>query len=190
MAKVVTRPATYDDLMKVPDHLVAEIVEGELHTSPRPSGPHGRAMGAAFSRIARAFDDGEGGPGGWWIAVEPEIHLNADVFVPDVAGWRRERVPEYLSGLAWKVAPDWVCEILSPSTARFDRIRKLPRYAQHQVGWAWLIDPALQSLEIYRLQRGQWVLTSTHEGDEVIRPEPFEAVDFPLGSLWLHPVSA
>lgn len=190
MAKTVTRPATYEDLLKVPDHFIAEIVEGELYTSPRPSGPHGRALGAAFRVIANAFDDGDGGPGGWWIAIEPEIHLGRDVFVPDVAGWRRERVPEFLSGLAWEVAPDWVCEVLSPSTARFDRIRKLPKYAEHQVAWAWLVDPALQTLEIYRLERGQWVLASTHEGDDVIRPEPFDAVDFPLGALWLNPPSA
>jgi Uma2 family endonuclease len=108
----MTRPATYEDLMKVPDHLIAEIVEGELHTSPRPSGPHERAMGTTFRRIANAFDDGDGGPGGWWVAIEPEIHLGPDVFVPDVARWRRERVPEYLTGTAWEVAPDWVCEVL------------------------------------------------------------------------------
>jgi Uma2 family endonuclease len=190
MAKTMTRPATYEDLIKVPDHLVAEIVEGELYTSPRPSGAHGRAMGVAFGVLVRRFDDGDGGPGGWWIAVEPEVHLGRDVFVPDVAGWRRERVPEYSSGPAWQVAPDWICEVLSPSTARFDRIVKLPKYAQHQVAWAWLVDPALQTLEIYRLEHGQWVLTATHAGDEVIRPEPFDAVDFPLGSLWLNPTSA
>ena len=190
MAKTVTRPATYEDLLKVPDHLIAEIVEGELYTSPRPSGPHGRAMSVVDRRIGVAFDDGDGGPGGWWIAIEPEIHLGRDIFVPDVAGWRRERVPEYLTGLAWEVAPDWVCEVLSPSTARFDRIRKLPKYAEHQVAWAWLVDPAIQTLEIYRLERGQWVVASTHEGDDVIRPAPFDAVDFPLGALWLNPTSA
>lgn len=186
MAKTVTRPATYEDLLKVPDHLVAEIVEGELYASPRPSGAHGRAMGAVFSALVRKFDEGDGGPGGWWIAVEPEIHLDRDVFVPDIAGWRRERVPEYASGPAWEVAPDWVCEVLSPKTARFDRIVKLPKYAQHQVAWAWLIDPQLQTLEIFRLRNGQWVLAATHAGDEVIRPEPFDAVDFSLGSLWLN----
>lgn len=190
MAKVETRPATYEDLMKVPDHLVAEIVEGELYTSPRPSGPHERSMGAIFKRIGVAFDDGEGGPGGWWIAVEPEMHLGRDVLVPDVAGWKRERVPEYLSGAAWEVAPDWACEVLSPSTARFDRIVKLPKYAVHGVAWAWLVDPALQSLEVYRLVERQWTLTSTHSGDEMIRAEPFAAIEFPLGALWLNAPAA
>jgi Uma2 family endonuclease len=190
MAKVVTRPATYEDLMKVPDHLVAEIVEGELHTSPRPSGPHARAITAIDRRIGVAFDDGDGGPGGWWIAVEPELHLGTDVLVPDLAGWRRARVPEYLSGAAWEVAPDWVCEVLSPKTARFDRIVKLPKYGQHEIEWAWVVDPSLQTLEVYRLEQGRWTLLSTHEGDDVIRAGPFDAVDFPLGALWLHPPSA
>jgi Uma2 family endonuclease len=185
MAKAVTRPATYEDLLKVPDHLVAEIVEGELYTWPRPSGRHERAMGAVYTAIRRAFDDGRDGPGGWWIAVEPELHLGHDALVPDVAGWRRDRVPEYASGAAWEIAPDWVCEVLSPSTARFDRIVKLPKYAQHGVAWAWLVDPSLQTLEIFRLVEGRWSLESTHAGDEVIRAEPFAAVEFLLGDLWL-----
>ena len=171
--------------MKVPDHLVAEIVEGELRTSPRPSGPHARAITAIDRRIGVAFDDGRGGPGGWWIAVEPEIHLDRDVMVPDVAGWRRDRVPEYLTGAAWEVSPDWVCEVLSPSTARFDRIVKLPKYAQHRVEWAWLVDPALHTLEGFHLVDERWALTSTHASDDVIRAEPFEAVELMLGELWL-----
>ncbi len=168
--------------MKVPDHLVAEIVEGELHTSPRPSGPHARAITGIDRRIGSAFDDGDGGPGGWWIAVEPEMHLGRDILVPDLAGWRRDRVPEYLSGAAWEIAPDWVCEVLSPSTARFDRI---PKYAQYEIAWAWLVDPALQTLEVFRLVQEQWTLTSTHSGDEAVRAEPFAAVEFPLAALWL-----
>jgi Uma2 family endonuclease len=186
MANTLTRPATYEDLMKVPDHLVAEIVEGELHTAPRPSGPHARAITAIDRRIGLAFDDGDGGPGGWWIAIEPEMHLGRDVLVPDLAGWKRERVPEYLSGAAWEVAPDWVCEVLSPSTARFDRIVKLPKYAQHEVAWTWLVDPSLQTLEVFRLVQGQWTLTSTHSGDKGVHAEPFGAIEFPLGALWLN----
>lgn len=171
--------------MQVPEHLVAEIVAGELHTSPRPSGPSARAITAIDRRIGLAFDDGHGGPGGWWIAVEPEMHLGQDVLVPDLAGWRRDRVPEYLSGAAWTIGPDWVCEVLSPSTARFDRIVKLPKYAQHAVAWAWLVDPALQTLEVFGLVQGQWTLTSTHSGDNSVRAEPFAAIAFPLSALWL-----
>ena len=190
MAKPLRQPATYDDLLRVPDHLIAEIVEGELYGSPRPAGPHERAMGAVFKWIGLLFDDGEGGPGGWWIAVEPEVHIGADVFVPDVAGWKRERVPEYLGGTAWEMAPDWVCEVLSPKTARLDRVVKLPRYAQHAIPWAWIVDPSMQTLEVYRLEQGRWVLISTHEGNDVIHAEPFGTVDFPLGRLWVNPPAA
>ena len=190
MSKVLTRPATYEDLLKVPDHLIAEIVEGELHTSPRPSGPHARAISAVDRHIGMRFDDGQGGPGGWWIAVEPELHLGRDVLVPDVAGWRRDRVPEYLTGTAWEIAPDWICEVLSRSTARFDRIVKLPKSAQHEIAWAWLVDPALQTLEVFRLVQGQWTLTSTHSGEEMIRAEPFEAIEVPLGVFWIAPPAA
>lgn len=190
MSKVLTRPATYEDLLRAPEHLIAEIVEGELHTAPRPSGPHARAISAIDRRIGTAFDDGNGGPGGWWIAVEPEMYLGRDIFVPDLAGWRRERVEEFLSGAAWETPPDWVCEVLSPKTARFDRAVKLPEYTQHRVAWAWLVDPASQTLEIYRLVDGKWLLAATHAGDEIIRPAPFDAVDFPLGSLWLNPTPA
>ncbi len=190
MTKTLTRPATYEDLLKVPDHLVAEIVEGELYTSPRPSGPHARAITAIDRRIGVAFDDGDGGPGGWWIAVESEMHLGIDILVPDLAGWKRERVPQYLSGSAWEIAPDWVCEVLSPKTAKFDRIVKLPKYAEHRVAWAWVVDPALHTLEVYRLVSGKWALTSTHAGDDSIQAEPFDDVEFPLGSLWLTPLPA
>ena len=110
--------------------------------------------------------------------------------MPDVCGWRRERVPYYESGPAWLVAPEWVCEVLSPFTAEFDRAHKLPAYAHHGVEWAWLVDPAFQSLEIYRRQGDAWLLVATHDGDEVIRAQPFETIDFPLGSLWLTPPSA
>jgi Uma2 family endonuclease len=184
MAKTSPRPATYDDLLKAPDHLIAEIVEGELHTSPRPSGRHERAMGGVYSHLRPHFDEG-GTPGGWWIAAEPELHLGGDIFVPDVAGWRRDRVPDYSDGPFWEVRPDWVCEVLSPSTARFDRVVKLPKYAQHGIPWAWLVDPALQTLEIYRLAGGQWTIVATHAGDAIVHAEPFDAMALPLASLWL-----
>jgi Uma2 family endonuclease len=179
------RHATYDDVLNAPDHLIAEIVDGELHTSPRPQGRHGRAMGGIHARLHRAFDDGEGGPGGWWMAIEPELHLGPDVMVPDVCGWRRDRVPEYDPGPAWEIAPDWVCEVLSPSTGRYDRMRKLPAYARHQVDYAWLVDPVQRTVEVFRLDRGQWKLLAVHGGDEAARMEPFEAMEFPLATLWL-----
>jgi Uma2 family endonuclease len=185
MSKVLKQPATYEDLLKVPDHLRAEIVEGELYTSPRPSGAHERAMSAISRFIGTRFDDGDGGPGGWWIAVEPEVHLSLDVFVPDLAGWRRERVPTPSAGPAWDVEPDWVCEVLSPSTHLLDRTRKLPLYAKYGVMHAWVVNPQDKSLEVYRRVEGWFALVAAHSGDEVARIQPFDAIEFPLSRLWL-----
>jgi len=183
--KVAKRPATYEDLLQVPDNLVAEIVEGELYASPRPGGAHGRAEGAIHSRLRFFFDDG-GGPGGWWIADEPELHLGSDVLVPDVCGWRRSRVPTYpVTGAAATIAPDWICEVLSPRTGILDRTRKLPAYARHGVAYAWLVDPPLRTIDVYRLIDGRWSLLVTHGGDETARIEPFEQIEFPLATLWV-----
>jgi Uma2 family endonuclease len=126
MPEAVLCGATYDDLLKVPDHLVAEIVEGELFTSPRPAVPHGHT---SLALAARLFSFGAG-PGGWWILIEPELHLGSDVLVPDIAGWRRQRVPYLPQTAAIEIAPDWICEVVSPATGGLDRLRKLPRYAE------------------------------------------------------------
>ena len=184
MAKTAERPATYEDLLKVPDHLIAELIDGELYASPRPAHRHMRAASKLNRKLGEAFDDDDGGARGWWIAIEEEVHLGPDVFVPDLAGWRRERVPELPPGLYWEVVPDWICEVVSPTTKRLDRIRKLPRYAMHGVGHAWMLDPIERGLEIYRLVEGHWSLIAVHEGDEIVRAEPFEAIELPLSILW------
>ena len=184
MAKTAERSATYEDLLKVPDNLIAEIVDGELFASPRPASRHMRTAARLLRKLGDAFDDDDRGARGWWIAIEEEIHLNGEVFVPDLAGWRRERVPEQPAGLYWEIVPDWVCEVVSPSSARLDRIRKLPRYAAHQVRHAWIVDPFARTLEIYRLVEGQWLLVGTHEGDDVVRAEPFDSIELSLSSLW------
>jgi Uma2 family endonuclease len=184
VAKTAQRPATYEDLLKVPDNLIAEIIEGELFTSPRPAGPHERALGAIHSRLRDLFDDGDG-PGGWWISVEPELHLDGNVLVPDVCGWRRERVGAHpVAGAAATIAPDWICEVLSPRTGILDRTRKLPSYARHEVEYAWIVDTSLRTVEVFRLMDGRWVLITVHGGDEPARIEPFEAVEFPMARLW------
>lgn len=178
------RPATYDDLVKVPDHLVAEILEGDLYATPRPAAPHALAASALGVEIGAPFHSGRGGPGGWWILFEPELHLGPDVVVPDLAGWRRSTLPQIPNAPAIAVAPDWVCEILSPSTEAMDRVPKLRIYARERVSHLWLVNPQSFTLEVLRLDQGQWVVAATHDGDQVVRAEPFDAVPLELFRLW------
>jgi Uma2 family endonuclease len=178
------RPATYEDLEKLPDNFVAEIVNGELHASPRPAPPHASAGSVVGGTLVPPFHLGRGGPGGWWILLEPELHLAGDVLVPDWAGWRRARMPHLPKIAYFPLAPDWVCEILSPSTSQLDRARKLAVYAREQVPHAWLIDPLAGTLEVLRLEHGRWTILATHAGAEVVRAEPFADIDLELSSLW------
>lgn len=184
MSRPAERVADYRDVLAAPPHLVAELVDGELHTHPRPAPRHANAGSTLGMRIGNPFSQGEGGPGGWWILDEPECHLGRDVLVPDLAGWRRNRMPS-LPDTAWfELPPDWICEVLSPGTARLDRVRKLPIYAHHGVAHAWLIDPDQRTLEAYELSGGRWLLIGSHAEDEVIRVPPFDAVELPLDKLW------
>jgi len=183
------RPATYDDLVKLPDNLVAEIVDGELHASPRPALPHADAGSALGGVLMPAFGWGRGGPGGWWIVDEPELHLGTDVLVPDLAGWRRARVPHRPDTPYVAIPPDWTCEILSPSTVQIDRARKLGIYAREGVGHAWLVDPEARMLEAFRCEAGRWVLLGAHFGNAVVRAEPFAEIDLELALLWAEPAS-
>jgi Uma2 family endonuclease len=165
--------------------MVAEIVDGELYASPRPGKPHARASTMLGGVLAVRFDGGDGGPGGWWIIDEPELHLGNDVLVPDIAGWRRERVPAYPDAGRCEIAPDWICEIVSPRTAALDRVRKLPRYASYGVQYAWIVDPEARSLEVYRERDGRFALENAFEGDARVRAEPFDAIELDLSSIWL-----
>ena len=178
------RPATYEDLVKLPDNLVAEIVNGELHASPRPAPPHARAGSLIGGLIVPPFDLGRGGPGGWWILLEPELHLAGDVLVPDWAGWRRTRMPHLPKTAYFPLAPDWVCEVLSPSTAMLDRARKLAIYARERVSHAWLIEPDAATLEVLRLENGHWTILAAHYGAEILHAEPFDNIELELSSLW------
>jgi Putative restriction endonuclease len=181
------RPATYDDLEKVPDGFVAEIAGGELHASPRPAFPHAVAGSALGGLIVPPFSWGRGGPGGWWIVYEPELHLGPDVLVPDWAGWRRVRMPHRPDTPYCSVAPDWLCEIVSPSTAAFDRVNKLAIYAREAVPHAWLIDPIARTLEVLALKAGLWTVIATQAGDGFVRAEPFDAIELELARLWGEP---
>ena len=184
------RKATYEDLMNVPDHLVAEIIDGELIASPRPASPHALASSALGASLMGPFHFGTGGgPGGWWILDEPELHLGKDVVVPDLAGWRRERMRVLPRVAAFEMAPDWVCEVVSPGTARMDRVSKMAIYAREKVGHLWLVDPLVQTLEVYRLEAEHWVVSSTHAGAEGVRAEPFEAVELEMSRWWLPPAA-
>jgi len=178
--QLATQPTLYEFLEALPENLVGEILNGQLHTQPRPSGPHGQVALDLAIRVGGPYGKGIGGPGGWWICPEPEVHFvrDTEVAVPDLAGWRRERMPDLPEGHRFDVVPDWVCEILSPSTKRKDREDKMPLYARYGVRYAWLIDPVEYTLEVYRLEVGAWVEVGRFTGaDQVVAP-PFEAVSF------------
>jgi Uma2 family endonuclease len=178
------RPATYEDLEKLPPNMVAEIVDGELWASPRPAPRHAIAFSRLSNRLGPPFDEGRGGPGGWLILGEPELHLGAHVVVPDLAGWRRARFPGIPDTAYFTAVPDWVCEVISPSTATLDRAKKLRIYAGARVPHAWIVDPLARTLEVMRLENGRWSIVATHDRDEAVRAEPFEALELDLQALW------
>ena len=174
--------------MQVPDHRVAEIVAGELYASPRPASPHARAASSLYQDVT-PFDrraGGPGGPGGWWILFERELHLGSDILVPDIAGWRHERMPVIPNVPHFELAPDWLCEVVSPSTGRLDRVHKMPAYAREKVAHAWLIDLLARTLELYRLANSHWMLLGTHGDTERVHAEPFDAIEIDLGRWWLE----
>jgi Uma2 family endonuclease len=176
--------ATYEDVLSAPENKVAEILDGELFLSPRPALPHARAASKLGGLLDGPFDDGRDGPGGWLLLDEPELHFGADVVVPDLAGWRRERLPAVPDAPWLSLAPDWACEVLSPSTVRIDRGRKLRIYAEVGVAWLWLLSPLEQTLEVLRLGEGAWTIAAVHSGRTVVRAQPFDAVEIALGALW------
>jgi len=176
----------YDELCRLPEGVTGEILAGELHVQPRPSGRHGLAGRALNVDLGGPFDFARGGPGGWWIIPEPEVHFvrDTELAVPDLAGWRRERMPAVPDGHRFEVVPDWVCEILSPATQRRDRAVKLPLYGRYGVPYAWLVDPDAHTLEAYELSEGRWTLIATLQEDDLVRVPPFDAIEFALSDLW------
>ena len=178
------RRATYQDVLDAPAHRVAEIVGGRLHTHPRPAMPHALASSQLGFELGGPFHKGRGGPGGWWIVFEPELHLDDDILVPDLAGWRRERMPEVPDTAYLTLAPDWACEVLSPSTRKLDLQGKRPIYAREGVEHLWLVDPTDRTLDAFELRQGQWVLIGSAQDDEPVSLPPFDAITFSLGELW------
>jgi Uma2 family endonuclease len=179
------RLATYAHLEAVPSHLVAEIINGELRTMPRPAPKHAKTSSVLGMVIGSPYGLGVGGPGGWMILDEPELHLGPDVLVPDLAGWRLERMPELPETAYFELAPDWVCEVLSISSAAADRAEKMPIYARENVQFSWLIDPILKTLEVFILNSDRrWLLAAVHRGEARVRAEPFDAIELDLALLW------
>jgi Uma2 family endonuclease len=184
MGDPAKRRATYEDLLAVPKNLVAEIIHGALVTTPRPASLHARATSRLGAELDGPFDRGRGGPGGWILLDEPELHLHGDILVPDLAGWRREHMPELPDATAFELAPDWICEVLSPSTAATDRAEKLPIYAREQVAHVWLVDPVARTLEACHLENGHWVLLGAWRDAAKVRVAPFDAFELELAGLW------
>ena len=189
-SRLVVDPARkidpYAELAALAPQLVGEVVEGVLHTQPRPSPRHAHASSVLGEELGPPFRRGRGGPGGWILLDEPELHLGprTDVLVPDLAGWRKERVAELPEADYFVVAPDWVAEVLSPSTLRLDRGAKLGIYRREGVRHVWLVDPVARTLEVFRLTGDVYGWVATHEGDAVVRAEPFDAIELQLGLLW------
>lgn len=177
------KPATYADLETLPPNEVGELIAGVLYASPRPATPHGRAASELYAELRNPFGRGRG-PGDWLFLIEPELHLDRDVLVPDLAGWRRERMPKMPRVPAITLAPDWLCEVLSPSTAALDRDRKMTVYARAGVGHVWLVDPEARTLEVFRLDASHYVALATHAGEATVRAEPFDALALELRVLW------
>lgn len=186
-AQIARKPSLYEQLCALPEGVRGEIINGQLRTQPRPSGPHALATSRLGGDIEGPYGRGRGGPGGWWIIDEPEIHFVRDleVEVPDIAGWRRERMPRLPDGHRFEVVPDWICEVLSPSTKSTDREEKMPIYARFGVQHAWLVDPKTRTLEAYRLSAGAWFPLGVFRDDDEVSVAPFEATVVRLLDLWV-----
>jgi Uma2 family endonuclease len=184
MADTAHKPATYADLEAVPDHLVAEIIFGSLVTHPRPMSGHIRASSRLGMVLGGPFDLGQGGPGGWVFLDDPQLHLGDHVVVPDLAGWRQERFPNVPEIVGIEVSPDWICEVLSESTERYDRSEKRLIYAKAGVRYLWLVDPRVRVLEAFVLVKDRWQLVAVVTGRELVAVPPFESHQFSLSALW------
>jgi Uma2 family endonuclease len=173
----------------LPNTLTGQVIGGRLVVMPRPAPPHIRASAALTKQLGAPFDDGDDGPGGWWILPEPELALTVDPdfnpVVPDLAGWRRARMPHLPTTASFTMVPDWVCEVLSPGTEVHDRAEKMPFYARAGVEHAWLVDPEAHTLEAFRRDGEVFRPMGTWRGDARVRVEPFAAAELNLARLWV-----
>jgi Uma2 family endonuclease len=191
MIPPVTTPARkVDDLIAelaaLPGNVKGEIIDGVLYTQPRPRPRHARFASALERYVGGPFDLDDDGPGGWVILVEPGIELpGAPEVAPDLAGWRRERFKWPEEDQPLRLAPDWVCEVLSPSNKTYDRSVKFPFYARMGIEWLWIVEPREHTVDVQRLVQGNWTASGKFSGADAARLEPFAAVEIPLGRLWV-----
>lgn len=183
-SSLIKRAATHEDLVTLPEYVVGEIIDGELWASPRPAPRHAQASSVLGAELIGPFFRGIGGPGGWWILDEPELHVGGDILIPDLAGWRRERMPKLPDEAYFTLPPDWVCEVLSPGTAQLDLARKLPKYGRLGVPYAWIVDPLNRHVEPFRREGDAWTLVAVPPGGTA-RIEPFAEVELDLDALWV-----
>ncbi|MGA2223879.1 MAG: Uma2 family endonuclease [Syntrophobacteraceae bacterium] len=186
MVQPAEKKATYDDLYNIPENMIGEIIDGELITTPRPAARHSYTASVLGFELGPPFQIGRNGPGGWVILHKIEIMMGENLLVPDLTGWRRERFPGLPKENWISVPPDWVCEILSPSTVRVDKIRKMPVYARHEVPYVWLIDPVSKTLDVFKLESGKWVWQCAFVENDKVRAEPLHEVEIELGNLWIE----
>ncbi len=184
MAEPAKRNATYADIEALPEHVIGEILYGTLVTQPSPSMPHGAAQSALSGELSRPFQKGKGGPGGWVFVTVPELHISGHVLVPDIGGWKRERMPAVPKTAHVNIAPDWICEILSESTEKYDRGLKRDIYREIGVQHLWLLDPGFKYLECFQCVANKWLLDGTYSGGEPVRVPPFDAIEISLNELW------
>jgi Uma2 family endonuclease len=186
MAEAARPKTLYEKLEDLPEGLTGEILDGRLYTEPRPAPRHSLAASNLGAELIGPYSRGRSGPGGWWIIDEPEVHFvhKSEVVVPDLGGWRRERLPALPDDVPFSTVPDWVCEVLSPSTRSKDREIKMPLFARYGVPYVWLIDPKISTLETYELRGAELALTGTFGAAATLAAPPFEAVRFRLADLW------
>ena len=190
--KIKTYESLWEELCDLSENVVGEIFNDELIVSPRPSPKHAEAISSLSGELFGPFKKGKGGPGGWWILNEPELHFEKppqkrekkNVVVPDLAGWKVERLPEIPEMAYFELPPDWVCEVLSPSTARYDRISKMRIYAVNNIPYYWIIDSTHQTLEVFVLQNENYQLAMAYGGNDKVSAPPFDAIEIDLSDLW------
>jgi Uma2 family endonuclease len=177
--------ATYNDLLDVPENMIGEIVDGRLVVTPRPAPGHMNVVTILSEALGPPYRRGRGGPGGWIFLFETEIRLGEDIVVPDLSGWRKERFPAEFGHNWTAVTPDWICEVLPPGRFRNDKVRKMPLYARHGVGYAWIIDPVARAMDAFRLESARWSLPASFLENDKVRAEPFEEIEIALGDFWM-----